>query len=163
ASDELMTEDSEVRPVSLYAETKVDSEKELLTAMGEGFHPTILRFSTIFGLSPRPRFDLVVNLLTAKAISDHVVTIFNGEQWRPFRHVADAAESIVRVLERQLEEVAGQIYNVGDDKLNYTLHDLARKILDIFPATRVEYVNNSDRRNYRVSFQKIRTQLGFFC
>jgi len=163
ASDELMTEDSELGPVSLYAETKVDSERELLTAMGDGFHPTILRFSTIFGLSPRPRFDLVVNLLTAKAMKDGVVTIFNGEQWRPFLHVADAAESIIRVLEAPSEVVGGQTYNVGDDELNYTLRDLARKILDIFPETRVEYVNNSDRRNYRVSFQKIKDQLGFFC
>jgi nucleoside-diphosphate-sugar epimerase len=163
ASDELMTEDSSVQPVSLYAKTKVDSEKELLTAMGEGFHPTILRFSTIFGLSPRPRFDLVVNLLTAKAMKDGVVTIFNGEQWRPFLHVGDAAESIIRVLEAPPEVVAGQTYNVGDDALNYTLGDLAQKIIDIFPDTRVEHVHNSDRRNYRVSFQKIRNELGFFC
>jgi nucleoside-diphosphate-sugar epimerase len=163
ASDELMTEDSEVRPVSLYAETKVDSEKELLMAMGDGFHPTILRFSTIFGLSPRPRFDLVVNLLTAKAMKDGVVTIFNGEQWRPFLHVGDAAESIIRVLEAPSEVVGGQTYNVGDDRLNHTLSELARKILDIFPDTRVEYVHNSDRRNYRVSFSKVKDELGFFC
>jgi len=163
ASDELMTEDSEVRPVSLYAETKVDSERELLTAMGDGFHPIILRLSTIFGLSPRPRFDLVVNLLTAKALKEGVVTIFNGEQWRPFLHVGDAAESIIRVLEAPAEVAGGQIYNVGDDKLNHTLTDVARRILDVFPETRVEYVNHSDRRNYRVSFQKIKNQLGFFC
>jgi nucleoside-diphosphate-sugar epimerase len=163
ASDELMSEESGVRPVSLYAETKVDSEKELLTAMGDGFHPTILRFSTIFGLSPRPRFDLVVNLLTAKAMKDGVVTIFNGEQWRPFLHVGDAAESIIRVLEAPPEVVGGQTYNVGDDRLNHTLSELARRILDIFPNTRVEYVHNSDRRNYRVSFRKIKEELGFFC
>ncbi|MBZ5570396.1 MAG: NAD-dependent epimerase/dehydratase family protein [Acidobacteriia bacterium] len=163
ASDELMTEDSEVSPVSLYAKTKVDSEKELLTAMGDGFHPTILRFSTIFGLSPRPRFDLVVNLLTAKAMKDGVVTIFNGEQWRPFLHVGDAAESIIRVLEAPVEVVGGQTYNVGDDGLNYTLGDLARRINDVFPDTRIEHVHNSDRRNYRVSFRKIKTELGFFC
>jgi nucleoside-diphosphate-sugar epimerase len=163
ASDELMTEESEVTPVSLYAETKVDSERELLTAMDDGFHPTILRFSTIFGLSPRPRFDLVVNLLTAKAMKDGIVTIFNGEQWRPFLHVGDAAESIIRVLEAPAEVVGGQTYNVGDDRLNYTLRDLAGKILDIFPDTCVEYVNNADRRNYRVSFRKIEEHLGFFC
>jgi len=162
-SDEIMSESSEVRPVSLYAETKVDSERELLTAMRGGFHPTILRFSTIFGLSPRPRFDLVVNLLTAKAIKDGVVTIFNGEQWRPFLHVGDAAESIIRVLEAPCEVVGGQTYNVGDDRLNYTLTDVARKILDIFPDTRVEEISNSDRRNYRVSFQKIKDELDFFC
>jgi nucleoside-diphosphate-sugar epimerase len=163
ASDELMSEESEVMPVSLYAETKVDSERELLSAMGEGFHPTILRFSTIFGLSPRPRFDLVVNLLTAKAIKEGIVTIFNGEQWRPFLHVTDAAESIIRVLEAPSEVVGGQVYNVGDDRLNYTLSDLAGCILRVFPGTQVEYVNNADRRNYRVSFSKIKEQLGFYC
>jgi len=163
ASDELMTEASELRPVSLYAKTKVDSEKELLTAMGNGFHPTILRFSTIFGLSPRPRFDLVVNLLTAKAMKDGIVTIFNGEQWRPFLHVGDAAESIIRVLEAPADVVGGQTYNVGDDALNFTLGDVARKIAEAFPDTHIEYVQNSDRRNYRVSFRKIRSDLGFFC
>ncbi len=163
ASDELMSEESEVCPISLYAETKVDSERELLTATGSGFHPTILRFSTIFGLSPRPRFDLVVNSLTAKAMKDRVVTIFNGEQWRPFLYVGDAAEAIIRVLEAPSEEVAGQVYNVGDDRLNHTLNDVAQKILKIFPETSVECVTNSDRRNYRVSFRKIRDQLSFAC
>jgi len=163
ASDELMTEASTVSPVSLYAETKVDSEKELLAATGEGFHPTVLRFSTIFGLSPRPRFDLVVNLLTAKAVKEGLVTIFNGEQWRPFLHVADAAESIVRVLEAPADVVAGQTYNVGDDTLNCTLTGVAEKIREEFPNVRVEHVNNSDRRNYRVSFQKISQELGFSC
>jgi nucleoside-diphosphate-sugar epimerase len=163
ASEELMTEESEVLPVSLYAETKVDSEKELLSAQDDGFFPTILRFATIFGLSPRPRFDLVVNLLTAKALKDGVVTIFNGEQWRPFLHVADAAESIIRVLEAPSDIVAGQVYNVGDDRLNFTLRDVANRILDVFPDTNVEYVHNSDRRNYRVCFKKVRDELGFFC
>jgi nucleoside-diphosphate-sugar epimerase len=163
ASDELMTEASTVSPVSLYAETKVDSEKELLAATGEGFHPTILRFSTIFGLSPRPRFDLVVNLLTAKAVKEGLVTIFNGEQWRPFLHVADAAESIVRILEAPADVVAGQTYNVGDDSLNCTLTGVAEKIREEFPSVRVEHVNNADRRNYRVSFRKISDELGFSC
>jgi len=163
SSDELMDEESEVCPVSLYAETKVDSEKELLAAKGDGFCPTILRFSTIFGLSPRPRFDLVVNLLVAKALKDGVLTIFNGQQWRPFLHVGDAAESVIRVLEAPTEVVGGQIYNVGDDRLNYTLSEVAQEILGVFPDARVEYINNSDRRNYRVSFGKIRDHLAFFC
>ena len=80
ASEQIMDEKSQVAPISLYADTKVDSEEALLAAANGGFHPTILRFATIFGLSPRPRFDLVVNLLTAKAMKDRVVTIYNGEQ-----------------------------------------------------------------------------------
>jgi nucleoside-diphosphate-sugar epimerase len=163
ASEQVMDEDSEVQPISLYADTKVDSEQALLAAANEGFHPTILRFATIFGLSPRPRFDLVVNLLTAKALKERVVTIYNGEQWRPFLHVADAAAAIVRVLEAPVTLVGSQIYNVGDSRLNYTLTDVAAKLVNCFPKTRVEHIENSDRRSYRVSFDKIKGHLGFAC
>jgi nucleoside-diphosphate-sugar epimerase len=163
ASDQVMDENSQVQPISLYADTKVDSEEALLGAANASFHPTILRFATIFGLSPRPRFDLVVNLLTAKAMKERVVTIYNGEQWRPFLHVADAAAAIVRVLEAPVALVGGQIYNVGDSRLNYTLTDVAAKLVKFFPNTRVEHVENSDRRSYRVSFEKIKGHLGFAC
>jgi nucleoside-diphosphate-sugar epimerase len=163
ASEEVMTETSPPCPISLYAETKVDSEEALLAAATEAFHPTVLRFATIFGLSPRPRFDLVVNLLTAKARQEKLVTIFNGEQWRPFLHVADAAAAVVKILETPVQIVGGQVYNVGDSRLNYTLTQIAEKIREVFPETRVEHVENSDRRSYRVSFAKIHGQLGFEC
>ncbi|MGD0360672.1 MAG: SDR family oxidoreductase [Bryobacteraceae bacterium] len=163
ASEQVMDENSQVQPISLYADTKVDSEQVLLAAANGTFHPTILRFATIFGLSPRPRFDLVVNLLTAKALKERVITIFNGEQWRPFLHVADAAAAIVRVLEAPVALVGGQIYNVGDSRLNYTLTDVAAKLVQFFPNTRVEHIENSDRRSYRVSFDKIKGHLDFAC
>jgi nucleoside-diphosphate-sugar epimerase len=163
ASEQVMDENSKVQPISLYADTKVDSEQALLAAANSSFHPTILRFATIFGLSPRPRFDLVVNLLTAKALKERVVTIYNGEQWRPFLHVADAAAAIVRVLQAPVGLVGGQIYNVGDSRLNYTLTDVAAKLVKFFPNTRVEHIENSDRRSYRVSFEKIKGHLGFTC
>ncbi len=163
ASEEVMDENSQVQPISLYADTKVDSELALLAAATGSFHPTILRFSTIFGLSPRPRFDLVVNLLTAKAMKDRVITIYNGEQWRPFLHVADAAAAIVQVLEAPAALVGRQVYNVGDSRLNFTLTDVAEKLLKFFPYTRVEHVENTDRRSYRVSFHKIKGHLGFSC
>jgi nucleoside-diphosphate-sugar epimerase len=162
-TDKIMHENSELRPISLYAETKMDSEEALLAAAADDFHPTILRFSTIFGLSPRPRFDLVVNILTAKAMQEGAVSIFNGEQWRPFLHVSDAAESIVRVLEAPVRLVGAQIYNVGDDRLNYTLNGVAEKIGEIFPGTRIDHTASSDRRSYRVCFDKIRRHLGFTC
>ncbi len=163
ASEEVMTETSQPHPISVYAETKVDSEDALLAAATETFHPTVLRFATIFGLSPRPRFDLVVNLLTAKARQEKLVTIFNGEQWRPFLHVSDAASAVVKMLETPVRIVGGQVYNVGDSRLNYTLTQIADKIRQVFPETRVEHVDNSDRRSYRVSFAKIQGQLGFTC
>lgn len=161
ASEDLMDERSNVSPISLYAQTKVDSETALLAARTESFHPTVLRFATVFGNSPRPRFDLVVNLLTAKAFQDGVITIFNGQQWRPFLHVDDVASAIMGILEAPAAIVGGEIFNVGDSRLNYTLSDVAAKIRQYFPTTRVENVDNSDRRNYRVNFDKIRKVTGF--
>jgi nucleoside-diphosphate-sugar epimerase len=161
ASDNLMDERSETEPISLYAETKLHSERVLLEEKSRSFHPTILRFATVFGLAPRPRFDLVVNLLTAKAIQDGVITIYNGDQWRPFIHVTDVAEAVVESLAAPLESVSGEIFNAGDDDLNFTLAQIAEKIRAEIPNTRVEYVENSDRRNYRVSFRKIRGCIGF--
>ncbi len=163
ATDVLMDEQSAVSPVSLYAQTKIDSERALLEARSGSFHPVILRLATVFGHSYRPRFDLVVNLLSAKAHQEGVITVFNGEQWRPFIHVDDVAEGILAVLRAPIELVTGQVYNLGDSRQNYTLAEVARKIQEVFPATRVDSVENSDRRNYRVSFDKIRRQVGFEC
>jgi nucleoside-diphosphate-sugar epimerase len=161
ASDSVTDERSETQPISLYAETKLQSEGVLLEARSRSFHPTVLRFATVFGLAPRPRFDLVVNLLTAKAIQDGVITVYNGDQWRPFIHVRDVAAAIVDVFAAPLASVTGEIFNVGDDTLNYTLAQVAEKIREHIPQTRVEYVENADRRNYRVSFKKIRDCIGY--
>ena len=161
ATDVMADERSPVQPLSLYAQTKVDSEQALFAARSDSFQPTILRFATIFGYSHRPRFDLVVNLLTARAHQEGVITIFNGDQWRPFLHVEDAAESILRMLQAPLGLVGGQVFNVGSPRMNYTLTQVAEKIREEFPELRVEHVENADRRDYRVSFQKIRSQTGF--
>jgi nucleoside-diphosphate-sugar epimerase len=161
ASEDLMDENSVTEPISLYAETKLNSERVLFLSQSASFHPTILRFATVFGLAPRPRFDLVVNLLTAKAIEDGVITIYNGDQWRPFIHVNDIAEAILLTLFAPIEAVSGEILNVGDDRLNYTLSQVSEKICVQVPGTRVEHVENADRRNYRVSFAKVRDCLGF--
>jgi len=161
ASDDLMDEQSVTEPISLYAQTKLNSERALLQSASATFHPTVLRFATVFGLAPRPRFDLVVNLLTAKAIQEGVITIFNGDQWRPFIHVDDIAEGILLTLFAPIEAVSGEILNIGDDRLNFTLGQVSEKICTHLPGTRVEYVENSDRRNYRVSFRKAHDCLGF--
>jgi hypothetical protein len=97
------------------------------------------------------------------AFTDGVITIFNGDQWRPFIHVSDVAEGMIRVLHAPLPVVSGEIFNLGDTRLNYTLTQIAEKIRSLVPTVRVEHVWNSDRRNYRVSFDKIRDQIGFLC
>jgi nucleoside-diphosphate-sugar epimerase len=163
ATDFLVDEFSNAAPISLYGQTKADSERALLQAHSSNFHPVILRLATVFGLSYRPRFDLVVNLLTAKARAEGMITIFNGTQWRPFIHVQDVADGIVQVLNAPLEVVSGEIYNMGDERMNYTLTQVGQKILEQLPSTQIEQIENADRRNYRVSFGKIRNQIGFRC
>jgi len=161
ATDEVMDESSPVHPISLYGQTKVDSERALLEARSTTFHPTILRYATVFGLGYRPRFDLVVNLLTAKARQEGLITIFNGEQWRPFIHVRDLVDATARVLDAPLQLVSGEVFNIGDSSLNHTLADVGDAIRKVFPETRVEHIENSDRRNYRVSFDKLYSRFGF--
>ena len=164
ASEFLMDEHAQVTPISLYAQTKVDSEQILLDAKSTNFHPTVLRLATLFGLSPRRRFDLVVNLLTARAVRMGKITIFNGEQWRPFMHVYDAARAFVACLEmKNLDVVSGAVFNAGSNGLNHRLSEVAEKISQIVPNLEVERVNNEDRRNYRVSFDKVHRRLGFLC
>lgn len=161
ATEELMDENSQVEPISLYGETKVSSEETLLCAASTTFHPVIMRFGTVFGLSSRPRFDLVVNLLAARAYQDRVITIYNGKQWRPFVHVKDLAEAIILLLKAPLPAVSREVFNIGDNRLNHTLDEVAEAINEVFPGTRVEAIENSDRRNYRVNFDKIRKRVGF--
>lgn len=163
ASDYLVDELTPPAPISTYAETKVASEQLLLESASAEFHPVILRLGTLFGLSPRPRFDLVVNLLSARAATLGKIAIFNREQWRPFLHVYDAARAFVAALEATPEDVSGEIFNVGDYHLNLRLSEVSHKIVKLIPSVEVENVENGDRRNYRASFDKIHTRLGFRC
>lgn len=163
AADHLVNERSESKPVSLYAATKIDSERVLLAARSRSFHPVILRLATAFGWSHRPRFDLVLNLLVAKAAFEKKILIYNGEQWRPFIHVSDISRAFRAALAAPLDVVGGEIFNAGSNHMNFTLHELAEQISAVEPGLEIEYVRNSDARNYRVQFDKIRAALGFEC
>ena len=161
-SDGLLDEDTEPAPVSMYARTKADSERVLMAAATDVFCPTALRFGTFYGLSPRPRFDLVVNLLTAKAVREGSISIFGGTQWRPFIHVEDGADSIIACLEAPPDATRGQIFNVGCEGENRTLCEVGELIGQLVPGTSVNVEPGSAKEaNYRVSFEKIRTELGF--
>jgi len=162
ASEQALDERSALKPVTLYARSKAASERVLLQMADENFAPVILRFSTVYGLSGRYRFDLVVNLLTAKALIDGEITIFGGNQWRSFVHVEDAARSIMHVLAAPLEVVRGQIFNVGSDEQNYTITQIGEMIHKNVPeAVIVNKGDEVDPNNYRVAFGKIRKVLGF--
>jgi nucleoside-diphosphate-sugar epimerase len=106
---------------------------------------------------------LIVNLLTARAFLDHRITIFNQTQWRPFIHVEDISRAFRACLEAPTSLVANEIFNVGAERLNATLGDLARLVQEQIPEVAVDYIENTDHRNYRVSFNKISAALGFTC
>jgi nucleoside-diphosphate-sugar epimerase len=162
ASDQQLDERSELNPVSLYARSKIASEKVLLKMTSETFTPVILRFSTIYGLSGRTRFDLVINLLTAKALVDGEITIYGGDQWRPFLHVDDAARAIMLILDSPHDLVRNQVFNVGSNEQNYTIRQIGELIHQQIPQAKI--VNQSevsDQRNYWVNFNKISGSLNF--
>ena len=162
ASDEVMGEESRFNPQSLYARSKVASEAVLSSLNGPEFAVTCLRFATIYGVSGRTRFDLVVNLLCAKAVRDGVITVFGEDQWRPFVHVEDVARAIVMTLQAPVGLVANETFNVGSNDQNHTLGEVAGLIQSQVPEAKiVSDANCPDKRNYCVSFQKIHARLGF--
>jgi nucleoside-diphosphate-sugar epimerase len=162
ASDQILDERSALNPVSLYARSKIASEKVLVKMADDSFTPVILRFGTVYGLSGRTRFDLVVNLLTAKAVLDDQITVSGGAQWRPFVHVDDAALAVFKVLEAPQALVHNQVFNVGSDAQNYTIQQVGEIIHRMVPtAELISKGDDADQRDYRVNFNKVRNLLGF--
>jgi nucleoside-diphosphate-sugar epimerase len=164
ADDDLLNENSPLNPLSVYARSKVDSERILLEGANGSLSPTVFRMATAFGISYRPRFDLVINLLTAKAAVGEEITIFGGYQWRPFIHVDDVAKAFIMCLESPLGKVGHQTFNVGANELNCQISDIGKMISDLLPGTRIEHQTDvTDKRNYRVCFDRIRNTLNFNC
>jgi nucleoside-diphosphate-sugar epimerase len=162
ACNEMLDERSFVRPISLYGQTKLASERVLFKMANEKFRPTIVRFATIYGLSGRTRFDLVVNLLAAKAKLEGRITVNGGNQWRPFVHVDDAAAAVARIIEAPRQIVAGEIFNVGSNEQNYTISQIGEMVhQQVVSADLIVNETDTDRRNYRVNFSKLRNHLGF--
>jgi nucleoside-diphosphate-sugar epimerase len=156
-------EESELSPVSLYAETKVAVEKALLAAdNGKAWSPTLLRFATIFGTSPRMRFDLTVNEFTLEMLVKKKLVVFGEQFWRPYVHVRDAARAIRLVLESATAKVAGRVFNAGATDQNFQKQQVVGLIRPYAPDAVVEFVHKTeDPRDYRVSFSRISEQLGF--
>lgn len=155
----LLHEDSHLNPVSLYARTRLMSEELLLREAGE-VEVVILRLATVCGVSPRMRFDLMVNTMTACAAVQNVVRVTGADQWRPHLHVRDAAEAFALAFVKP--GIGGQILNVGSDGQNYTIGQTAERVVAGVPGVKLEvYGNGGDRRSYRVSFDRIRNVLDF--
>lgn len=162
-SDGYVNEESELRPVSLYAELKVAFERYILDSEKiNSFYPTSLRFATVYGVSPRIRFDLTVNEFTREVAMGRKLTIYGEQFWRPYCHVEDEAAAIIHVLEANPKLVDHEVYNVGDTRENYTKKMIADILVKYVPDARIEYVHKEeDPRDYRVSFEKIKEKLGF--
>ena len=161
--DEYANEDSKLAPVSLYAETKVATEQFLLSQpKTNACKPTCLRFSTVYGLSLRPRFDLTVNEFAKELALGRELTVFGEQFWRPYCHVFDLARSVVSVIEAPEEKVAFEVYNVGDTSENYQKKMIVDEVRKVLPDSKITYVSKTeDPRDYKVSFDKIRNKLGF--
>jgi nucleoside-diphosphate-sugar epimerase len=159
-SDILLNTGSFLNPVSLYAESKIQSEKIFFDNMKN--ECMILRLSTVFGYSPRMRFDLVANLFAIKALKERKLQVYGGTQFRPFIHCYDAAMAFFKVATYKGEKnLNRQIFNVNVD--NISIRDLGELVTQIVPDTELELVDvKEDDRNYKVSGQKIRWLLGFY-
>jgi nucleoside-diphosphate-sugar epimerase len=159
---DLLDEEAPLNPVSLYARTKIESEKIILGMGDEYFSPTILRMGTLYGYSPRMRFDLVVNTMSMKSFVDGKIQVCGGRQWRPLLGVEDAAEVYVGCLEASLQVVGNQIFNVGSDAQNYRIEEVAEIIGSSLGGISISKDgSNLDARDYRVSFTKLNEALAF--
>lgn len=156
-------EGSQMRPVSLYAQTKVAVERIVLDpSLVHGLCATSLRFATVFGVSPRMRFDLTVNEFTIEILTKRHLVVYGEQFWRPYVHVRDAARSALMALEAPMAKVRNQAFNVGSTEQNYQKGQLVALIKAHAPDAAIEYVcKDEDPRDYRVSFAKIENELGF--
>lgn len=157
-------ESSTLAPVSLYAELKVKFENYFLKEIPKtkDFCPTALRFSTVYGISPRMRFDLTVNEFTKDLALGRELVVFGEHFWRPYCHVKDFSRAFTTVLNAPMEKVAYNVFNVGDTTENYTKQMIVDEIKKIIPEARIKYVSQvDDPRDYRVNSDKFKRELGF--
>jgi len=155
---EVLHEGSQLNPVSLYARTRLLSE-EILLAQRE-VEVIILRLATVCGVSPRMRFDLMVNTMTACATTQGRINVSGEKQWRPHLHVQDAAEAFRLAVEAPATRE--KVFNVGSDHQNFTVGEIAERVAQQIPGTHIEYApNGHDLRSYRVGFDRIGGSLGF--
>jgi nucleoside-diphosphate-sugar epimerase len=162
--DGCVDETSPLSPVSLYAQLKVEFENELLHKIRKTakFSPTALRFSTVYGISPRMRFDLTVNEFTKQLALGRELLVFGENFWRPYCHVIDFSNAILAVLSVPKDKVAYNVFNVGNNEQNYTKKMIVDELLRVIPDGQVQYVHKQeDPRDYRVNFNKIKNELGF--
>ncbi|RJP55261.1 MAG: NAD(P)-dependent oxidoreductase [Anaerolineaceae bacterium] len=159
-----VTEETALNPQSLYAETKIASEEFLLAQKDAACAPLLFRFATLYGISPRTRFDLIVNQFVLEAFTKRSLIIYQRGYSRSFVHIRDVARGIIMGLEAEQSKIRGQVFNLGTENGNYSKDDIVRLVLKRMPETTVEYKDltfGGDMRDITVSFEKIKRVLGF--
>jgi nucleoside-diphosphate-sugar epimerase len=162
ASGESLTESSNTNPVSIYAKSTLEAENENMSLASDNFLVTSLRNATVFGLSARMRFDLVVNLMTLTAFQkQRIIVMGGGEQWRPLVHVSDVSKAFIAVLKSEEKQIKSEIFNVGLD--NYQVKNIAFLVREKMPfKVEIEIApDDPDKRDYNVSFDKLRDALQY--
>lgn len=165
ATADIVNEESEVKPVTPYAESKVLAERDISKLADSKFCPVFLRSSTAYGLSPMLRFDLVVNNFVAWSFTKGTVLLkSDGSAWRPFVHIQDISRAFIAALRAPRDIVKNQKFNVGKDEENYRIREVADIVKETVPNSQIEYVEGAeaDKRSYRVEFNKIKNALPEF-
>ena len=163
-NDDTVDENSSLEPLTAYAKSKVNSELELLKMKDSEFSPVVLRNATAYGISSNLRLDLVVNNLICAALTTGKVRLLSdGTAWRPLLHIEDMSKAFITCLNATDSKVSGEIFNVGSNDDNCTVREIAEKVEQIVPNSKIEYSKNAnkDSRSYKVDFSKIKQQLGF--
>lgn len=160
---EQLDEESELNPISLYAKLKIDAEKEIKALTDKNFCVTFLRNATIYGVSRRMRFDLILNIMTMHAIKNkRIIVLGGGKQWRPLVHVRDVAKAYIVVLESDKKIINGEVFNVGATHQNFQVEQIAQMIQQEIPMTEIIIApDDADKRDYNINFNKIKKVLNF--
>jgi nucleoside-diphosphate-sugar epimerase len=159
----ILTEDSPPNPLTVYARANVLAEGDILPLATDSFSTVAVRFATLYGLSGRMRFDLAVNGMVLGGFRNGKIPVMkDGTQWRPFMHVRDAARSLIHLTTQPLDRIRGRVFNVGSDEQNYRIRDLAERVAGAMTAhPQLEWYGDADTRSYRVSFARVKNELGF--